>query len=323
MFQFKVEPLSRTDDSGNSSMAMSGFRGMPLCRFDGRGSVSRFFDDFNSYSELNEWRDEQKLNLLPLCLDGIARDAFDALSESQKKKYADAEAGIRASFGGGGSAVDCLAALRSLRFDGSRPLDAFLIELKKLVNQAYRTASDSVLFNTFLSTLHDDLYAQVVADGIDTFDAAVTKVRNVLTAARHVTRPVRQVDAGAGPHLPPPPRSAPTEEEQKIAGLERRVAELESQLRTASRAPRAVRPRECYACGEVGHFRYDCAHKYAMCSVCGRRGHLAGVCGRFPGNGGGPSRVAGGGAPGQGRPQTQLPHPQGSPQLPPHPPNPL
>ena len=104
-------------DAANSTksvnMASSGLQGMLACRFDGRGSVSRFFDDFNRYARLNACNDDQKLNLLPLCLSGIARDAFDALSETQKGTFTNAEAGLKKSFSGG-SSVDCLATLRGL-----------------------------------------------------------------------------------------------------------------------------------------------------------------------------------------------------------------
>ena len=234
---------------------------------------------------MHSWDDAKKLDLLPLCLSGIARDAFDALSETERATFASAEAGLKASFSSQ-SSVDSHAALRDLRFDGTQSLDLFVIELKKLITQTYGTATDALLYNTFLSTLSNDLYVAVVSDGVTTFDAAVTKVRNLVTAARHVSRPVRQMSAA---RLTPPP-SGSTEE--TVARLERRISELEAQL--TSRPTRARGPRTCFACGEVGHIRPTCVHRDVSCATCGRRGHLSRVCSRNPtqGNGSGPAQVA-------------------------------
>ena len=303
MYDVKSEPRSDIQILPNANFDMAfnglgvglGVNGLGgLARFDGRGPVSRFLDDFNRYSRLMTWDDAKKLDVLPLCLVGLARDAYDALTDEQKATFATIESGLKQSFHTRTS-VDYHAALRDLKYDGSQGLDAFVIELRKLVSRAYSgPASDGLLLNSFLSTLPDDLYSSVVGAGVGTFDAAVTKVRNLQSASRHRSRPVRQVAAADA-----------ASRDAEVARLERRIAELEARLPAeagASRPPRGPQGglRECFACGQTSHLRYRCEHRNAICTRCDRRGHLAQVCGRFPGNSQGSSRGAmGGPAPAQ------------------------
>ena len=55
---------------------------LSLPRFDGVGSLRRFIDDYDRYARLQGWDDGRKLDVLPLTLSGIARDAFDGLDVS-------------------------------------------------------------------------------------------------------------------------------------------------------------------------------------------------------------------------------------------------
>ena len=159
--------------------------GMP--RFSGEGCVRRFLDDFDRYSRLQNWADERKVDILPLCLSGIARDAFDALSHEQQRTFPGAADGLRAAFSQR-SAVDYHLALRGLRYDPSESLDNFVITFRKHVANAFphqpTDGEGELLFNHFLSTLPDDYYAAVIADGSTSFDAAVAKVRNRRNATR-------------------------------------------------------------------------------------------------------------------------------------------
>ena len=55
-----------------------------LPRYDGVGPFNRFIDDFKIYGNLQKWDDEKKRAVLPLCLTGIARDAFDAIPAASR-----------------------------------------------------------------------------------------------------------------------------------------------------------------------------------------------------------------------------------------------
>ena len=260
------------------------FASISLPSFDGLSSVKRFLDDFDRFSRLQGWDSDKKLDVFPLCLKGIARDAFDSLRDDQKVNFAGVSAGLRVSFSSR-SSVDHHVALRHLKFDPSGSLDAFVIEFKKLVAHAFPgQQSEGLLYNNFLSSLPDDLCAAIIGDGIGTFDGAVTKVRNMCSAAKRYnvgapTEPVRQVAA--------------TVEDSLVARLERRIAELEAKVE--ARGSPSRQSSGCFACGDSGHFRVRCEHRNAVCTKCGRRGHLALVCGRYPGNYQGSPRGATGG----------------------------
>ena len=244
-------------------------------RFSGEGDVRRFLDDFERYARLQSWGNDRKVDILPLCLSGISRDAYDALSKEQQKTYDGVAKGLRDAFSQR-SAVDYHLALRSLRYNPHESLDNFVITFRKHVANAFPNQSadgqSELLFNHFLSTLPDEYYAAVITDGITTFDAAVAKVRNKRNATKGSgAAPVRVLAAEGG-------------DESVLAQLQRRIAELESKLdnrSTRSRAAGSRQPRECFACGEQGHMRWQCAKREHRCQRCGTVGHVEVVCGRY------------------------------------------
>ena len=269
-------PVAAASAQVAAAAAASALVTLGLPRFSGDGGIDRFLDDFDRHARLQNWTDCRKVDILPLCLTGIARDAFDALSREQRGTFQTAADGLRDAFSKR-SAVDYHLALRGLRYDPRESLDHFVITLRKHVAKAFPSQPQDglgeLLFNHFLSALPDDFYAAVVADGIISFDAAVAMVRNKRNAARgNHDAPVRSLAADGGG-------------EAVIAQLQRRIAELESQLQERSFRPRSGaprRPRECFACGELGHMRWQCVKRDHRCQRCGSLGHVEAVCGKYP-----------------------------------------
>lgn len=269
--------------SGGGTTINTQFASVRLPSFDGRSSVQRFLDDFNRFGRLQGWSDEKKLDVFPLCLVGIARDAFESLSAEQQSTFEEATSGLKASFSSR-SSVDHHVALRALQFDPTGSLDAFVIEFKRLVALAFPgQSSQGLLYNHFLSAIPHDLCSAIIADGISTFEGAVTKVRNLCSAARHGRQ-------GSGSEAASVRKLAGSVDDSVLARLERRIAELEAKV--GSTAGPSRRASECFACGDAGHFRSQCRHKNETCSKCNRRGHLPRVCGRYQGNWQGFSRGA-------------------------------
>ena len=158
--QSELNPGTSTGVTMNPQLAS-----VSLPTFDGRSSLHRFLDDFERYSRLQGWDADKKLDIFPLCLVGIARDAFDSLSKDQKASFDEATKGLRASFSSR-SSVDHHVALRALKFDPSGSLDAFVIEFKKLVALAFPDQpSEGLLYNHFLSAVPDELCSAIIADG--------------------------------------------------------------------------------------------------------------------------------------------------------------
>lgn len=104
-----------------------------LPSFSGTGSLSRFKDDFETFSALQGWEKEKQASLLPLCLSGIARDAYDSLGPKQKKDVSAAFEQLKAAFPADG-VVEAQVQLRSLRFQPGGNLDAFVVQLRLLVS---------------------------------------------------------------------------------------------------------------------------------------------------------------------------------------------
>ena len=269
-----------------------------LPSFSGTGSLSRFKDDFETFSALQGWEKEKQASLLPLCLSGIARDAYDSLGPKQKKDVSAAFEQLKAAFPADG-VVEAQVQLRSLRFQPGGNLDAFVVQLRLLVSRAFpSTDSGGLLYNYFLQSLPASYQQELVSDGIQNFDAAVKKVRNMSCAAKlseEATRSVRQVTVSEADAL-----------RQKVQELESKLSRLErSRIEPSGRRGQTTgRVRTCFCCGFPGHTRASCRKRHLACHTCGTVGHLAKVC-----NQSGNSQRAGMGP--NPRPERQTPETQG------------
>ena len=245
-----------------------------LPSFNGAGgSIFRFIEDFKTFSVLQGWGDEKQVALLPLCLSGIARDAYDALSDKYKRDISAAFEQLKAAFPAD-SSVEAQVQLRSLRFQPGNSLDAFVVQLRGLVSRAFPgTDRDGLLFNYFLQALPTAYQQELISNGIQNFDAAVSKVRNMSCAARLVdsaSQSVRQITASEADAL-----------RQRIHELESRLTRLQSSQSRPSAGrtgPASGRGRVCFCCGMTGHVQAVCRKRLLSCHTCGATGHLARVC---------------------------------------------
>lgn len=233
--------------------------------FSGSGSIGRFIADFKTFAVFHSWEPARQAAVLPLCLSGIARDAYDALPEKVRADVSAALAGLRDAFPSGGL-VEAQVQLRGLTYNPTSDLDAFVVQLRGLVGRAFPgAATESLLFNYFLQSLPASHQRELISDGIQTFDRAVEKVRNLSCAARLVqaASSVRQVSS-----------------DSVVDDLRRKVQDLESRLDQLKGQPAAAGRTQltCFCCGMPGHRRSHCVKRHLPCHTCGRVGHLARVC---------------------------------------------
>ena len=131
--------------SGNFSVAEP--------RYAGVGSFQRFSSDLDAFCALNGFNDDQKLRFLPLCLSGVARDAFESIPPESRQTFGQTVAALQGLFHKP-SALDAHGKLRNLRYDPQQPLGNFVIHLRRPISEAFPgNTSDVVLFNSFLSAL--------------------------------------------------------------------------------------------------------------------------------------------------------------------------
>lgn len=172
---------------------------VPLPRFDGHGSYRRFRSDFKSFCTIQKFTDDEALNCLPLCLHGVAREAFDGLerpaagSESGSKPPLEPLLDRLGEVFPDATSMDSHSTLQSLRFNpDAQSLDIFTVQLRGLVTAVFGAPTpDSHLFHYFLAAMPQRLAHAVVAGGCLTYDSAVDRVRNVLAADRLPSGPVR------------------------------------------------------------------------------------------------------------------------------------
>ena len=261
---------------------MSSFT-VPMPSFAGKSSLSRFREDYITFGRIQGWDEDQQLSFLPLALQGIARDAFDALNPTQKLTLNGVFTGLRETFSSG-TTVDAHIRLTELKYDPSEPLDEFLVRFKSLVQRSFPDQStDGLLFNYFLSSVPGKYRSEIVMAGISDFAAAVEKVSNIRSAeVMRSAESVRQVDAQV-----PMLRLLL----DRIEQLERRLDSSRPAAPAAGgrrEAPparsAAARPRTCWACGSTGHVRARCRFRDSSCHTCGQKGHIAAVCRSPPGN---------------------------------------
>ena len=108
----------------------------PAPKFSGDGSFVRFKSDLDTFYTIHNFNDDLKLRFLPLCLTGVARDAYESLATECKRSYDQAVEGLT-NFFVRPCALDAHAKLRELKFEASMSLDAFIIQFKHLMGQAF------------------------------------------------------------------------------------------------------------------------------------------------------------------------------------------
>lgn len=243
--------------------------------YNGRdGTFARFKSDFDIFAQINSWTEQNKLLYLPLCLTGLARDAFEALDASQKLSFASAVDALRHSFAPVG-VVEAHARLQTLKFDCSGSLDAFLIHFKAAVRAAFPgDSSDPLLFTYFLACLPPDFRSGVIAAGCDSFQQAVSKTKCLLAARRVSVSCPDAESSGAGVRR--------VDEQGTLSQLLSRLETLEAKVDQVIRSPRPSADQSssgpCFACGKNGHIRSSCRYSNATCHACGKKGHIRPAC---------------------------------------------
>lgn len=283
-------------------------------KFSGEGSFTRFLTDLEAFFAFDtSLDDEQRARFLPLCLTGVARDAYDSLTDVQRTTFEDAVEGLKGFFHRPNS-VDAHSQLQSLKFEPREhhSFDVFLIKFRKLVHEAFPgSVNDIVLFNCFLDAVPERYKVDIVSQGITSFSGAVDRTRNVLRGEQLCANQtpgqssVRQLTTDQPPVLQQT-ADQPSVLQQiliRLEQLERRVADADLPRRVPSRAAAArsgrgpggpehgsagasSAPRGCYVCGSTGHLRRNCRFKNHTCYGCGETGHLVNRCPRtFSGSG--------------------------------------
>ena len=246
--------------------------------FNGRdGSFSRFVSDFNIFANLQSWSESEHLQYLPLCLTGLAREAFESLTPEQRQTFSVTTEALRQCFAPV-SAVEAHAKLQSLSFDPCEPVEVFLIRFKAAVRAAFPGESqDRLLFTYFLSSLPVNIRSEVIAAGCETFDQAVAKTKCVVAASRVAAAPVPTSSAEVGVRR--------VGDDSVLAQLLGRLESLEAKVEQALVKPQPPQTFKgqsgsgpCYACGRYGHIRTDCRYRSATCHACGKTGHIRPAC---------------------------------------------
>ena len=248
--------------------------------FNGRdGSFGRFQSDLGIFAQLHSWTEGEKLLYLPLCLTGLARDAYESLEHGQRQSFSSVMEALRLSFAPVG-VVEAHAKLLDLKFDPAERLETFLIRFKSAVRAALPGGDlERLHFTYFLSSLPAGFRSEVIAAGCESFEQAVNKTKCLLTARRASTA----ASGDTGLTAPSPAIEVRRVDEQgPLAKLLNRLEVLEAKVDQAIASPQPpvahgpIGP--CFACGQSGHIRADCRYGDATCHSCGKRGHIKPAC---------------------------------------------
>ena len=289
------EPSSANGGNGMQGGMGGSFGGLSVAsapKFSGEGNFGRFLTDLDAFFAFSpSVNDEQRLRFLPLCLTGVARDAYDSLTDGQRTTFRDAVEGLKGLFHRA-DPVDAHTQLRALKFDrDQQSFDIFIIKFKKLVHEAYPgSVTDVVLFNSYIDALPERYKADVISQGITTFAGAVERTRNVMRGERVCTTQSPQNPAVRQLTSEP---SALEQILNRLEQLERRMSDADRRSRDASgrAGPRRDRgtgraredaggaaSRCCFVCGAAGHLQRNCRFRNHTCFGCGETGHLAIRC---------------------------------------------
>lgn len=234
--------------------------------FDGRGSWLEFLAHFENCAELNEWRNYEKAQYLRVSLRGPACQYLQTLPAYRRRDYDELVASLGRRFNPENQTELYRAQLRNVQRLEKQTLPELGQEIRRLVRLAYPTAPENVIDalgkDCFIDALEDkDLRWRIYQVKAKTLDEAVcsaVEMESYKKAERQRFQPkkyLREIDVIKKTDM--------DDDRSKLAAMQRKIDDLvkmfnEFKSDVNNDKPNIPRTRECFNCGEVGHFFRDC-----------------------------------------------------------------
>ena len=259
-------------------------------------SFERWIESFEERATLAGWPKDQRLYQLKVHLERTALQVFRMLPEQERKEYDAAVKKLKERF----RPVD-IAELKGIEFHQrmqlpEEPVEQLGIALQNLARKAFPQSKgrefDRLLKGRFFQALHTKWQRKLGAPKTD------ESFSELYDRARTLERYDQQYTAMAAARFEPKPPSAnnpsarqkPRQDHWLAAKKPGGDQESKAPQRTSGQSPTFVpsnRPRskECYQCGETGHFARESPSTSHKPEATGR--HTAGMPGRYAGFKGG------------------------------------
>ena len=260
-YQARIEPHMETSHPSSSN----GF-GRPVAkpdRFDGKEVLSAYLQHFTLCATLNGWNDTQKAQFLAVSLAGEARQVINGLDLDRLRDYRYLIAALQARFDPVGRTelhrVQLKNRVRRSDESLSELADNIRILVERVFGDLLYPSKDKMARDHFIDALNDvEMRTRILQMRTVTLEEAVAagvELEALQNAEKERFGPARRI------------REVNVENPDNSAVLSKMVADLIKRIdqlqlpdngRDWRRNGTTRADKECYNCGEKGHFRVDC-----------------------------------------------------------------
>nr|XP_055068361.1 uncharacterized protein LOC129450004 [Misgurnus anguillicaudatus] len=240
----------------------------------------RRFDRFRLASNLNATSEENQVNTLVYCMGDEAEDVLKGLTltEDQRKKYTDVEAGFDAFFVPKKNVIYERAKFNQRVQLLGETVDSFIIALYGLAEHCnYGELQKELIRGRLVVGLRNvSLSEKLQLDKDLTLETAITKTRQ-FEEVRRQQCDLRGENGGASKCSNVDAVHAENDKKPKFPSKPRPKAQTPGKYKPNTRFQQSS--KACYRCGKMPpHGKSECPAADAVCHNCGKMGHFSKVC---------------------------------------------
>lgn len=255
---------------------LKGLASLKPDHFNGSGDATAWIENFEHFSTLMNWTDEEKCTGFPLFLRSQALSWYQSLPKEQKNTWKAVKDSFAVRYEGKGHKWVKARELQNRRLLPGESLDSYTDDIRRLSRDL--ELPDHIILGAYIEGLPQQI-RQIVWQGMpETFNDAEKAAQNAVKMLKL---------EGANQSI----SHMETESiAQRIDGSMQRLENLISRLitdkeekrsefrngneRKGNRNTRVI----CHGCGFSGHIIRDCRLKEVQCHLCAQKGHVRSKC---------------------------------------------
>lgn len=248
-----------------------------------RDSVNEFLENFVTIAASLGWKAEQKANMLPLCLNPIARQWYTTYKGNNDPLVWDTLKGeMEKAFAREGDKMKAKRLFRQRKQGPEESIDHYVFDSLRLAKRADSDMKDKKKIDTIIDGLLRPYFEQTYTKTFNTVEELKAHLRG-LEDARHTFRTDHFEHAASGKITEEVREMKEMLKKLAVGSSRPRFNNVEAQPETKHvRFASPTRSNDgqpiCFICRGVGHISSKCPTWSQRCSYCNKRGHNQRVC---------------------------------------------